>query len=111
MCLAINHFTFSMVMIQETTLSNTIDVGCVGFRALAKYDNSIYFLDYDGLKYYNSGKIYTISDKINYWITNPIYSTQFRPAMFINNDYLYLSLHNSYYSSITIELNLKNRSL
>lgn len=90
-------------------LSNTIDVGCVGFRALAKYNDSIYFLDYDGLKVYSNGVINSISDKISYWIKNPLYSNLLsKAAMAINEDYLYLSLRSSTPNmDITVELNLK----
>lgn len=97
------------------TLSNTIDVGCVGFRAVAKYKDSIYFVDFDGLKVYNAGQVSIVSKKINYWLNQIKIADSFSTSIYsyavlgINGDYLYLSFETSVFgtNNITFEINLE----
>ena len=90
-------------------MGDVIDHGCVGFRALAKTDNAVYFLDYDGLKVYSNGVVDIVSNKINYWIERANMDIIYVSAMAINGDYLYLSIPsiNSALNNLTFELNLK----
>lgn len=95
------------------TLSNTIDVGCVGFRAVAKYKDLIYFIDFDGLKVYNAGQVSIVSKKINYWLEQMDIFDSFSTSIYsyavlgINGDYLYLSFDIDG-EPITFEINLIN---
>lgn len=100
-------------------LGDTLEHGCVGFRAVAKKDDAVFFLDFDGLKVYNSGVVETISEKIDYFIkgmyifeniTNDVYSYA---AMGINDDYLYLSIPYGIttYNNLTFEINLKTGAI
>lgn len=91
-------------------LISNFDHGCVSFRAIAAKDNSIYFLDFDGLKVYNSGQVNIISDKISYWLKKMYISFGTVDAVIaINDNYLYLTVRlreNSVNFTVTFELNL-----
>lgn len=86
--------------------------GCVYFRAIATKDDSIYFLDYDGLKVYNSGQVNIISDKISSILkqmNNHGSSNYVDAVITINDNYLYLTVElteNSVNYYVTFELNL-----
>jgi hypothetical protein len=93
-------------------LSNIIDCGCVGFRAVTKKDDLIYFVDFDGLKVYNAGRVTMISEKVNYFLESMAifeFSGDYYSGatLAINDDYLYLSYATVAFNDRTIELNLK----
>jgi hypothetical protein len=94
-------------------VSNIIEGGCVGFRAVTKKDDLIYFVDFDGLKVYNAGRSDKISYKVDYYLNSMVlFETVFSDmysycTIAINGDYLYLSYATVAYNNKTIELNLK----
>lgn len=94
-------------------VSNIIECGCVGFRALAKKGDLIYFVDFDGLKIYNAGRADKISYKVNYYLDDMVLFEGLFSDMYsyctiaINDDYLYVSYATVAFNNKTIELNLK----
>lgn len=105
-------------------VGNIINSGCVGYRAIAKTKDAVYFLGFDGLKVYSNGSVDVVSEKIDYWLkemnmfdsaerqafAKTFYS---HAAMGIDGDYLYLSIpYNSINNSVdpndmTFEINLR----
>lgn len=69
--------------------------GCVGLNALAKTEDTLYFLDFGKLKMYRGGVVTDISEKISYWLKdmNTTKIGDYHMAVVgINDRYVYLSI-------------------